>query len=65
MSRWVGFLPLKILVPSVSLILDSVSLILDDPDVSRGRSWRYVPFGCLGQLFELTFLPTSPEGAAP
>jgi len=42
-----------------------ISLILDDPDVSRGRSWCVFPFGCLSQLFELTFVPASPEGTAP
>jgi len=57
-NRRVDFLSLEILVPKVILILD-------DSDVSRGHSWCYVSFGCLGQLFELTFLPTSPEAATP
>jgi hypothetical protein len=58
-SIWrVGFLSLEILVPNIILILDN-------PDVSRGRSWGFLSFGFLGQLFELTFLPSSLEGAAP
>ena len=39
-------------------------LILDDSDVSRDRSWCYLPFGGLRQLFKLTFLPTSSKRAA-
>jgi hypothetical protein len=56
--RSVGLWSREILVPGIILIFD-------DPDVSRGRPRRYVSFGRLGQLFELTFLPTSLEGATP
>lgn len=41
------------------------SLILDDSDVSGGRSRERIPFGSLGQVFELTLLPSSPERTAP
>jgi hypothetical protein len=57
-NRRVGFLSLKIPIPRINLILDHF-------DVRRRRGWCYVSFGCLGQLFELAFLPTSPEGATP
>jgi hypothetical protein len=33
--------------------------------VSRGRRWCPFLSGRLGQMFELTFLPTSPERATP
>jgi hypothetical protein len=46
-------------------LISRILLILDDPDVGRGRSWRCLSFRCLGQLFELTFLPTSLEGTTP
>jgi len=36
------------------------SLILDDSDMSGGRSGQYIPFGGLGQVFELALLPSSP-----
>ena len=59
LSNWrVGFLSLEILVLSIILILDN-------SDVSRGRSCCCLSFGCLGQLFELTFLPTSLKGTTP
>jgi hypothetical protein len=58
-SNWrVGFLSIEILVCSINLILDN-------SDVSRSRSWCRLSLGCLGQLFKLTFLPTSLEGATP
>ena len=57
-DRRLGFLLLEILGTCVGLILDN-------SDVSRGRRWRYFLFGCLGQLFELTLLPTSLEWATP
>ena len=47
------------------ILVSRVMLILDDPDVSRDRPWCYLPFGGLGQLFKLTFLPTSSKGSAP
>jgi hypothetical protein len=57
-NRWLSSSPLEFLVTGVSLILDH-------SDVSRGLHWCYFPFGCLGQLFELTFLPASLEGPTP
>jgi hypothetical protein len=57
-NRRVGSLSLEILAPSLVLILDN-------SDASRGRSWCYLSFGCLSQLFELTFLPTSLKGTTP
>jgi hypothetical protein len=41
------------------------NLILDDSDVSGGRSREYIPFGGLSQVFELAFLPSSPQRTAP
>ena len=49
---------LKVLVPGRTLILDH-------SDVMRGRFCCHLSFGCLGQLFELTLLATSSEGATP
>lgn len=56
--RCFEFFGLEVCVPRVGLILN-------DPDVRGGRGRYDFPLGCLGQLFELTFFPTSLERATP